>query len=176
VKETIRLLITEEDILARVDELAALIDDEYAGRQLTLICLLKGGVIFMADIAKRLRKAVVEMDFMDISSYGGSTVSKTIRINKDLENSVSGKNVLLVEDIIDTGKTLSLVIGHLSGQSPRSVKVCALLDKPDRREVFDVTPEYVGFTVPDEFVVGYGLDYDQRYRNLPYIGVLEFVD
>jgi hypoxanthine phosphoribosyltransferase len=170
------MLIAEEDIAARVGELAALIDDEYAGGQLTLICLLKGGVIFMADIAKRLKKAVVELDFMDISSYGDSTESKTIRINKDLENSVSGKNVLLVEDIIDTGKTLSLVVGHLSGQSPRSVKVCALLDKPDRREVFDVMPEYVGFTVPNEFVVGYGLDYAQRYRNLPYIGVLEFAD
>jgi hypoxanthine phosphoribosyltransferase len=131
----------------------------------------------MCDLAKRLKKAVVELDFMDVSSYGDSTMSSSnIRIDKDLEHSVEGRNVILIEDIIDTGRTLSHVVKHLKRQEPASLKVCTLLDKPARRVDFDVTPEYVGFEIPDEFVVGYGLDYAQRYRNLPFIGVLEFIE
>lgn len=174
--ERIRPLLSEEVVAKRVAELAAEIDEEFAGKQLTLLCLLKGGVIFLVDVVKKIKKAVVEIDFMDVSSYGDSTVSSQIRIDKDLSNTIEGKNVVLIEDIIDTGKTLSHVVRHLSRQNPACLKVCTLLDKPARRVTFDVTPEYVGFTVPDEFVIGYGLDFAQRYRNLPYIGVLEFYD
>ena len=176
-KESVTVLIKEEDVQQRVAEIAGMIDDEFAGKTITLICVLKGGVIFMVDVAKKLRKASVELDFMDISSYGdGTTSSGTIKINKDLENSIEGKDVVLVEDIIDSGRTLSHIVKHLKSQNPNSFRVCTLLDKPDRRVVFDVTPDIVGFSIPDEFVVGYGLDYAQRYRNLPFIGVLHLSD
>ncbi|MDR2903643.1 MAG: hypoxanthine phosphoribosyltransferase [Clostridiales bacterium] len=172
-KETVSVLISEEDVTRRVTEIAQTLDDAFAGKELTLVCLLKGGVIFLVDLAKRLKKTSVEFDFMDISSYNGGTASSgTIKINKDLENSIEGKNVVLVEDIIDSGRTLSHVVKHLQGQHPKSLTVCTLLDKPDRREVFDVTPDYIGFAIPDQFAVGYGMDYEQKYRNLPFIGVL----
>ncbi len=173
-KETVKLLISESDINKRINEIAGLISNEYKGGSITLICVLKGGVVFMTDIAKRIKDVSVEFDFIDISSYGNGTTSGMIRINKDLENTIEGKDVILIEDIIDTGRTLSLLVNHLKSQSPKSLKVCTLLDKPDRRLVFDVIPEYVGFVIPDEFVVGFGLDYAQKYRNLPFIGVMHF--
>lgn len=176
-KESVTVLIEEDDIQKRVNEIAKSIDNEYAGKKITLVCVLKGGVIFMVDLAKRIKETDVEFDFMDISSYGDDTVSSgIIKINKDLENSIEGKDVVLVEDIIDSGRTLSHIVNHLKTQKPDSLKVCTLLDKPDKREVCDVVPDYVGFSVPDEFVVGYGLDYAQKYRNLPFIGVLHITE
>lgn len=173
-RETVKELISSESIQKRLDEIAADITRDYEGMVLTLICILKGGVIFMVDLARKIGSEVkVEFDFMDISSYGQSTESSgLIRIDKDLDSPLTGKNVLLVEDIIDSGRTLSHLIKHLKIQSPKSLRVCTLLDKPDRRVVFEVIPEYTGFVIPDEFVVGYGLDYDERYRNLSYIGTL----
>ena len=175
-KESVRTLITAAEIEARVDEIAAEVMRDYADKTITLICVLKGGVIFMVDLARKLNQTV-EFDFLDISSYGdGMESTGIIKIDKDLENSITGKHVLLVEDIIDTGRTLSHLWKHLMGQRPATLRICALLDKQGRREVYDVTPDYVGFTIPNEFVVGYGLDYAQRYRNLSYIGVLEFTE
>ena len=172
--EKITELISNGDIMHRITELADEINRDYTDEEVSLVCILKGGVFFMIELAKRL-SVDVKLDFMDISSYGEGMVSSgNIKINMDLENSVEGKNVILVEDIIDTGRTLSHTVAHLRSQSPKSLKVCTLLDKPDRRVVEDVTPEYVGFIIPDKFVVGFGLDYAQRYRNLPYIGVLSF--
>lgn len=176
-KESVTVLISEEAVQDRVSEIAKAIEAEYKGKRLTLVCVLKGGVIFMVDLARKINEANVEFDFMDISSYGDSTVSSgTIKINKDLENTIDGKDVILVEDIIDSGRTLSHIVKHLKTQNPNSLRICALLDKPDRREVFDVAPDYIGFSIPDEFVVGYGLDYAQRYRNLPFIGILHLSD
>lgn len=176
-KESVTVLIKEEDIQKRVNEIAGSIDNEYRGKRITLVCVLKGGVIFMVDLAKKIKEADIELDFMDISSYDNNTVSSgIIKINKDLENPIEGKDVVLVEDIIDSGRTLSHIINHLKTQKPNSIKVCTLLDKPDRRVVHDVVPDHVGFTIPDEFVVGYGLDYAQKYRNLPFIGVLHILE
>lgn len=172
-KETIRVLISEEEIEQKLNEMSAQITEDFKGKTITLICVLKGGVMFMVDLARKLTQPV-ELDFLDISSYGNGTVSTgVIKIDKDLENAITGKDVLLVEDIIDSGRTLSLLYKHLMAQKPASLKICTLLDKPDRRVVFDVTPDYTAFRIPDEFVVGYGLDYAQRYRNLSYIGVLQ---
>ncbi len=174
-KEEITVLIPEEQIEKRVLELASDIMKDFSGKTITLICVLKGGAMFMVDLAKKLTQPV-EMDFLEISSYNDSTVSSgVIKISKDLKNPITDKDVLLVEDIIDSGRTLELLIKHLQSQKPKSLKVCTLLDKPDRRVVENVVPDYVGFAIPDEFVVGYGLDYAQRYRNLSYIGVLHFI-
>jgi len=173
-KEHVTTLISTEAVNSRLKELAEQISADFAGKTITLICVLKGAVIFMVDLA-RMITVPVEFDFMDISSYGSGTVSSgNIKINKDLENSLEGKHVLLVEDIIDSGRTLSHLIKHLRTQNPASLKLCTLLDKPDRRVVEDVSVDYEGFVIPDQFVVGYGLDYDQRYRNLPYIGIVHF--
>lgn len=170
-KETIKVLISEDKIEKRLDELIEQITQDFKGETITLICVLKGGVIFMVDIARKL-KQTVEFDFMDVSSYGDNTSScGNIKINKDLENSIQGKNVLLVEDIVDSGRTLNYLISYLMNKKPAMLRICTLLDKPERR-VCDVKVDYVGFKIPDDFVVGYGLDYAQRYRNLPYIGVL----
>lgn len=170
--ETIRKLISEEEIEARTCEIARQIQADIGDKTITLICVLKGGVMFMVDLARKLQ-CDVEIDFMDISSYGNATESSgVIKIDKDLENTIAGKNVLLVEDIIDSGRTLSHLRRHLMAQNPAVLKICTLLDKPSRRVVHDVVPDYVGFVIPDEFVVGYGLDYAQKYRNLGYIGVL----
>ena len=172
--EKVKELISTQEINKKVDELARRIEKDYEGESLTLVCVLKGGVIFMTDLARRLT-IPVEFDFMDISSYGDSTVSSgTIKINKDLSNTIEGKNVILIEDIIDTGRTLHALLEHLSARNPRSLSLCTLLDKPSRRVVSAIKPQYTGFVIPDEFVVGYGLDYAQRYRNLSYIGILEF--
>lgn len=175
-KETVHELVSAEKISCRVKEIAEQITRDYSGKELHLICILKGGVIFMVDLARQIGTEIsVSFDFMDISSYGASTQSSgSVRIDKDLEQSIAGKDVVLVEDIIDSGRTLSHLMGHLKSKKPNSIRVCTLLDKPERRVVNDVVPEYVGFSIPDEFVVGYGLDYNQRYRNLSYIGVLKF--
>ena len=170
--EKIRVLINEETIDNRVREMGELISKEYEGKSIHLICVLKGGVFFMCELAKRI-SVPVSMDFMAVSSYGeGTESSGRIRIVKDLDESIEGKDVLVVEDIIDSGRTLSHLMEMLKARKPNSLKLCTLLDKPDRR-VCKVEVNHTGFTIPDEFVVGYGLDYAQKYRNLPYIGVVE---
>ncbi|MDF2607159.1 MAG: hypoxanthine phosphoribosyltransferase [Clostridiales bacterium] len=174
--ERVKTLISEEEICRKLDELADQINKDYEGKELHLICILKGGVMFMSELAKRL-KVTVTMDFMAVASYWGDTSSSgSVKFIKDLDDPIEGKNVLIVEDIIDTGRTLSFLVKTLENKAPQEIKLCTLLDKPHRRVVNDVIVDYVAFTIPDEFVVGFGLDYDQRYRNLPYIGVVEFVD
>ena len=170
--ETIRVLVSEEDVDKRIMELGKKISEDYAGKQVHLICVLKGGVFFMCELAKRIT-VPVSMDFMCVSSYGdGTTSSGVVRIAKDLDEAIEGKDVLIVEDIIDSGRTLYYLIDILKKRNPKSIHLCTLLDKPERRER-DVKVDYVGLEIPDEFVVGYGLDYAQKYRNLPYIGVVE---
>jgi len=165
-------MISEEQIEKRVRELAEQISKDYEGKDIHLIVILKGSVFFSCELAKRLTIPVT-MDFMSVSSYGSETVSSgRVRILKDLDESIQGKDVLIVEDIIDSGNTLAYLKDMLSARSPKSLEICTLLDKPDRR-VTNVYVKYVGFVIPDEFVVGYGLDYDQYYRNLPFVGVIE---
>ena len=165
-------MLTEEEVDTRIRELGEQISAQYAGESVHLICVLKGGVFFMCELAKRI-SAPVSMDFMCVSSYGdGTSSSGVVRIAKDLDEAIEGKDVLIVEDIIDSGRTLYYLINILKKRNPKSIKLCTLLDKPERRER-DVDVDYVGFEIPDEFVVGYGLDYAQKYRNLPYIGVVE---
>lgn len=172
-KEKVDVLISEKEIDNRILEIADRINKDYEGEELTLICVLKGGVMFMCDLAKKLNLNV-RLDFMSVSSYGSETKSSgVVKIIKDLDNSIDGKNVLVVEDIIDSGNTLSYLMDILKKRGPKSIKLCTLLDKPSRREKKDVLVDYVCFEIEDKFVVGYGLDYDQRYRNLPYIGVME---
>jgi hypoxanthine phosphoribosyltransferase len=166
------ILIDEETLAARVTELGAEVSADYEGRDLLLIGVLKGAVFFMADLMRHLTVAC-EVDFMAISSYGDATDSSGIvRILKDLDISIEGRDVLVVEDIIDSGLTLSYLIRNLESREPASLEVCALLTKPSRREI-DVRVRYVGFEIPNKFVVGYGLDFAERYRNLPYVGVLD---
>ena len=175
-KEKVDVLISEKEIENRILEIADRINKDYEGEELTLICVLKGGVMFMCDLAKRLNLNV-RLDFMSVSSYGSQTKSSgVVKIIKDLDNSIDSKNVLVVEDIIDSGNTLSYLMDILKKRGPKSIKLCTLLDKPSRREKKDVFVDYVCFEIEDKFVVGYGLDYDQRYRNLPYIGVMELSD
>ena len=175
-KEKVDVLISEKEIDNRILEIADRINKDYEGEELTLICVLKGGVMFMCDLAKRL-DLNVRLDFMSVSSYGSQTKSSgVVKIIKDLDDSIDGKNVLVVEDIIDSGNTLSYLMDILKKRGPKSIKLCTLLDKPSRREKKDVFVDYVCFEIEDKFVVGYGLDYDQRYRNLPYIGVMELSD
>ena len=171
----IRELISEEAVDKRIKEMGAQISKDYAGKQVHLICVLKGGVFFMCELAKRIT-VPVSMDFMSVSSYGDGTKSSgVVKIAKDLDETLEGKDVLIVEDIIDSGRTLYYLMDILAKRKPKSMKLCTLLDKPERR-VKDVKVDYVGFNIPDEFVVGYGLDYAQRYRNLPFIGVVEGVE
>lgn len=163
-------LISEEDIQRRIQELGAQISKEYEGKEIIMLCVLKGGVMFMTDLAKRVT-VPMKMEFMAVSSYGNEYKSTgVVKIVKDLDEPIDGKDVLIVEDIIDSGRTLSYLKNILIGRNPRSIKICTLLDKPEQR-VVDVDVEYVGFTIPDSFVIGYGLDYQQFYRNLPYIAV-----
>ena len=170
--ETIRELVSEKAVNERIVELGKQISKDYEGKQVHLICVLKGGVFFMGELAKRI-SVPVSMDFMSVSSYGGDTKSSgVVKIVKDLDEAIEGKDVLIVEDIIDSGRTLYYLIDILKKRNPKSVHLCTLLDKPERR-VKDVKVDYVGFNIPDEFVVGYGLDYAQKYRNLPFIGVVE---
>lgn len=173
--ETIRVLVSEEEIEERVKALGKQISEDYAGKQVHLICILKGGAFFMCELAKRIT-VPVSMDFMSVGSYGdGTSSSGVVRIAKDLDEAIEGKDVLIVEDIIDSGRTLFYLIDVLNHRKPNSLHLCTLLDKPERR-VKDVKVDYVGFNIPDEFVVGYGLDYAQKYRNLPYIGVVEGIE
>lgn len=173
--ETIRVLVSEEDVNKRIEELGKKISEDYAGKEVHMICVLKGGVFFMCELAKRI-SLPVSLDFMSVSSYGdGSSSSGIVKIAKDLDESLEGKHVIVVEDIIDSGRTLSYLLKILEKRNPKSMGLCTLLDKPERR-VRDVEVDYVGFEIPDEFVVGYGLDYAQKYRNLPYIGVVEGVE
>ena len=171
--DRIRVLLTEVEVDRRINEMAAEISEEYEGRQIHLICILKGGVFFTCELAKRLT-VPVSLDFMSVSSYGAGTESSgVVRILKDLDEPLAGKDVLIVEDIIDSGRTLAYLIEVLKQRGPKSIRLCTLLDKPERRVKKQVKVDYTCFTIPDEFVVGYGLDYDQKYRNLPYIGVVE---
>ena len=173
--ESVRVMISETEVAKRIEEMGHEISEDYAGKQIHLICILKGGVFFMCELAKRI-SVPVSMDFMSVGSYGdGTTSSGVVRIVKDLDESLEGKDVLVVEDIIDSGRTLYYLLDVLKKRHPNSMKLCTLLDKPDRR-VRDVRVDYVGFEIPDEFVVGYGLDYAQKYRNLPYIGIVEGVE
>ena len=169
----IEVMISEEEVNRRIRELGEQISRDYAGRQIHLICVLRGGSFFMCELAKRIT-VPVSLDFMSVSSYGGDTKSSgVVKIVKDLDDSIRDKEVLVVEDIIDSGRTLSYLMAMLQDRGPKSLHLCTLLDKPERR-VVDVDVDYTGFRIPDEFVVGYGLDYDQKYRNLPFIGVVKF--
>lgn len=170
--EKVKVLLTEEVVDARIKELGEQISRDYAGKQVHLICVLKGGSFFMCELAKRIT-VPVSIDFMSVSSYGSETKSSgVVKIVKDLDETIMGKDVIVIEDIIDSGRTLSYLLEMLKDRKPESLRLCTLLDKPDRR-VVDVNIDYLGFAIPDEFVVGYGLDYAQKYRNLPYIGVVE---
>ena len=166
------VLLDEETIQNRVRELGEQLSKDYEGEEVILLCILKGAVIFFADLARAMN-IHVKMDFMAISSYGDAVkTSGIVKIAKDMDSSITGKHVIIAEDIMDSGLTLSHLCRVLNERQPASLRVCCLLDKPDRREC-DITPDYCGFKIPNEFVVGYGLDYQQKYRNLPYIGVLK---
>jgi hypoxanthine phosphoribosyltransferase len=168
----VREMISEVQVNARIKELAEQISEDYKGKGIHLICILKGSIFFTCELAKRLTIPVT-IDFMSVSSYGSETVSSgRVRILKDLDESIQGKDILIIEDIIDSGNTLSYLKDLLGTRAPKTLEICTLLDKPDRR-VTNVDVKYVGFVIPDEFVVGYGLDYDQYYRNLPFVGVVE---
>ena len=166
------VLLSEEEIRTRTQELGRQISADYAGRQLTLVSVLKGSLPFMADLMRQI-DIPLRIDLMEVSSYGGTTTESTglVRILKDLSASIEGEEVLLVEDIIDTGLTLNYLLRYLKGKGPRSLRICTLLDKPARRLV-EIPVDYTGFTIPDQFVVGYGLDYGELYRNLRFVGVL----
>jgi len=167
-----KVLISEEQIKTKVAELGEKISRDYQGKDLLVICILKGAMIFMADLIREL-KMPLNIDTMVVSSYGSSTASSgVVRILKDLDESVENRNLLIVEDIIDTGLTLKYLLDNIKSRAPQSVKICCFLNKPGRRKV-DIVPDYEGYSIPDEFVVGYGLDYDEKYRNLPYIAVLD---
>ena len=171
-EDKIRVLLTEEEVDEKIKQLGLKISEDYAGRSVDLICVLKGGGFFMCELAKRITVPVT-MDFMSVSSYGnGTATSGAVKIIKDLDEPIEDKDVLIVEDIIDSGTTLHYLTEILYKRKPASIRICTLLDKPERRTA-DVKVDYVGFNIPDEFVVGYGLDYAQKYRNLPYIGVVE---
>jgi hypoxanthine phosphoribosyltransferase len=166
------VLISEQQLQAKVAELGARLSADYAGQQLTLVSVLKGSLPFMADLMRAI-SVPVTVDLMEVSSYGGVATETTglVRILKDLSSSIAGRDVIIVEDIIDTGLTLNYLLRYLRGKNPRSLRICALLDKPARRLV-EINIDYLGFSIPDQFVVGYGLDFAEYYRNLPFIGVL----
>jgi hypoxanthine phosphoribosyltransferase len=171
-KDIAEVLISTEELQAKVAELGRQISEDYRGRDPLLICLLRGAVVFLSDLIRAI-EIPLEMDFMAISSYGASTESSgVVRLVMDLKSTITGRNVLIVEDIVDTGRTLAYILDNLRTRRPADIKVCALLSKPSRREV-QVKLDYIGFEIPDAFVVGYGLDYAEGYRNLPFIGVLK---
>lgn len=170
-----RILFTEEEILKRAEELGAQISEDYAGEELIVLCTLRGAVMWMCDLLKRLTLDT-KIDFISASSYGSATQSSgVVRITRDVDMDLYKKNVLIVEDIVDTGTTLKYLKNYLGERNPKSVKICTMLDKPSRRRN-DLTADYIGFEIEDLFVIGYGLDYDQKYRNLPYISYLEATD
>jgi len=165
------VLLSEKELDLKVKELGMNISKDYEGEEVLLLCILKGGVVFMSDLARAI-SIPVSMDFMAVSSYGSSaTSSGVVRILKDLGQSIEGKNIIIVEDIIDSGLTLNYLVSYLKARGPKSVEICTIMDKPDRREV-EVEIKYQGFIVPNEFLVGYGLDYAEKYRNLPFVGIL----
>lgn len=171
-QDILKVLLSEEELHRRVTELGEKISTDYAGKRLLMVSVLKGSVVFMADLMRAVT-VPAEIDFMSVSSYGsGVKTSGVVKIMKDLDIELSGLDLLIVEDILDSGLTLSYIKKILTERNPNSIRICTLLDKPERRKA-DIAPDYVGFVVPDEFVVGYGLDYAERYRNLPYIGVLK---
>jgi hypoxanthine phosphoribosyltransferase len=173
--ETVSVLISREEVAERISALGAKISKDYEGKELHMICVLKGGAFFMTDLAKKIT-VPVSLDFMNLSSYADGTESSgRVKFVKDLDEPIEGKDVLVVEDIIDSGNTLDYLLTVLEQRNPKSLKLCTLLDKPDRR-VKEVKVDYVGFEIPDLFVVGYGLDYAQHYRNLDYVGVVEGVE
>ena len=171
--DILKVLLSEEQIAEKVAQIGRQITEDYRDKNLLMVSVLKGSVVFMADLMRAV-SIPCNIDFMVVSSYGGSntTTSGLVKIIKDLDGDLSGKDVLIVEDILDTGVTLSNLVPMLKMRNPNSVKICTILDKPSRRKA-DIQPDYEGFQVPDEFVVGYGLDYDEKYRNLPYVGVLK---
>lgn len=171
-KDIDHVLLSEEQISRRVKELGAQISEDYEGKDVVLVCILKGAVIFFADLARAMT-CHMEMDFLSISSYGNNTkTSGIVRISKDMDTSITGRHVLIVEDIMDSGLTLNHLTNLLKAREPASLKIACLLDKPERRECA-IKPDYVGFVIPNEFVLGYGLDWEQRYRNMPYVGVMK---
>ena len=171
-QEIARVLLDEKQIAAKVKELGAKISEDYKDKNLLLVSVLKGSVVFMSDLIRAVT-IPMRVDFLSVSSYGsGVKTTGVVKILKDLDHPIEGYDLLIVEDILDSGKTLSYLSEILSTRKPKSMRLVTLLDKPDRRQV-EVKPDYVGFTIPDEFVVGYGLDYDEKYRNLPYVGVLD---
>ena len=171
-KDIKKVLFSQEDIVAKTKELGQQLTEDYAGKNPLLVCVLKGAVPFMAELIKHI-DTHIEMDFMVVSSYGGGTVSSgEVKILKDVDTNVEGRDIIFIEDIIDTGKTLKSLKELFEGRQPASVKIATLLDKPEGRLV-EIEADYTCFTIPNEFVVGYGLDYDENYRNLPYIGVLK---
>jgi hypoxanthine phosphoribosyltransferase len=171
--ERVEVLISEQEVEARIQELADQISKDYEGKELHIICILKGSIFFTCELAKRI-SVPVTLDFMQVSSYGSDTKSSgVIKIAKDLDESILERDILVIEDIVDSGNTLSYLLEMLSNRKPKSLKLCTLLDKPERRRKH-VDVDYTGFQIPDEFVVGYGLDYAQKYRNLPYVGVVKF--
>lgn len=171
-KDIDRILLSKEELDEAVKRLGRQVSEDYRERNLLLVSVLKGSVVFMADLMRAI-DIPCRIDFMCVSSYGsGTKTSGTVRILKDLDIDIEGYDLLLVEDILDSGKTLSYITEILLARNPKSIRICTLLDKPDRRQV-DLTAEYTGYTIPDEFVVGYGLDYDEKYRNLPFVGVLK---
>ena len=173
--ESVSVMISEEDIDRRIAELGEQISRDYAGRSVHLISVLRGGVFFTCELAKRIT-VPVSIDFMSVSSYGMDTKSSgVVKVIKDLDDSIADRDVIVVEDIVDSGRTLSYLLETLKAKGPKSLALCTLLDKPERR-VVDVKVDYTGFEIEDKFVVGYGLDYAQKYRNLPYIGVVELSD
>ncbi|MCI8636278.1 MAG: hypoxanthine phosphoribosyltransferase [Clostridia bacterium] len=167
----INILINKSKLEKRIEELGKQIEKDYQGKELVFVGILKGSVMFMSELAKNV-KSNVELDFMDVSSYQGTQSTGTVTINKDIRNSIEGKDVILVEDIIDTGRTLTYVLEYLKQKNPNSIKIATMLSKPSRR-VMELNVDYIGFSIEDKFVVGYGLDYNEKYRNLPYIGYIE---
>ena len=167
-----RVLFSEEALAGKAKELGKIITEDYAGEELTVIGVLKGSNVFTADLIRHIELPVI-LDFIAVSSYGRSTVSTgTVRLIKDLDFSIENKNILIVEDIVDTGLTLKYLMDNFQSRNPRSIRICSLLDKPERRKA-DIKIDYKGFDIPDEFVIGYGIDYAEKYRNLPYIGILK---
>ena len=169
--DEIKVLIDEETLQARIKEMAKQLMEEYKGKELVFICILKGSIFFTADLAKRI-DGDVRVDFVRVSSYDGENSTGEIRMKLDLKDSIQGKDVIVIEDIIDTGRTLKYLKEYLKIKQPNSLKICTLLDKKERR-VCDMEADYVGFTIPDKFVIGYGMDYNEKYRNLPYIGYFD---
>lgn len=167
----INTLIEEEKIKSRVKEIAEQIKNDYNGEEVILVAILKGSVFFATELAKSMTSPVV-IDFIKVSSYSGTQSTGNISFNLDLSENVEDRNVIIIEDIVDTGRTLTYLKEHINNKHPKSLKICTLLDKKERRE-FELDPDYVGFDIPDKFVIGYGLDYDEKYRNLPFIGYAE---